>query len=65
MNGEFPEPESEFYVLETFPLRGGGSVTNFAAGPFRDPDEARRSRAFILEECPSRNVHCAEHRSCE
>lgn len=65
MNGEFPEPDPAFYVLEKFPLGGGGSITEFVAGPFLDPDAARRVRDQIRAASPGRNVHCVEHVSVE
>ena len=65
MNGEFPEPESSFYVLETHRLDGGGSVTVFAAGPYETPDAAKASREQLHTAEPARNLHCAEYRTYE
>lgn len=61
MNGEFPEPEPRYYVLETNRLDGGGSATIFAAGPYADPDQARATRDQLHRAEPGRNLHCAEH----
>lgn len=61
MSGEFPEPESSFYVLETNRLDRGGLVTMFAAGPYDDPDKARAARNQLHAAEPGRNLHCAEH----
>lgn len=59
---EHSAPEASFYVLETFRRAGGGSITDLAYGPFSSPDQARIKRDRVLEETPSRNVHCAEFR---
>ncbi|MAS10314.1 hypothetical protein [Salinisphaera sp.] len=65
MTGEFPEPESTYYVLETNRLDGGGSVTVFAAGPYLTPDEAKTAREQLHSAEPVRNLHCAEYRTYE
>ncbi|ROO30626.1 hypothetical protein SAOR_01855 [Salinisphaera orenii MK-B5] len=57
---EFPEPSSEYYVTERFELAGGQTVTEFVAGPFDDPDDARHARDFIRRDAPSRRVRCVE-----
>ena len=57
---EFPEPPRTYYVMETFSLAGGGRLTDFAAGPFDDPDTARRVRDSIRAREPGRCVHCVE-----
>ena len=56
-----PITESQFYVCETFTLRGGCRLTEFAAGPFEHPDEARRARDRIHESEPARCVHCVTY----
>lgn len=55
---EFPEEGHSYYVAETFTLEGGCRLIDWAAGPFGDPDEARRVRDHIRETEPSRCVHC-------
>lgn len=65
MSGEFPEPESTYYVLETHRLDGGGSATVFAAGPYDDPGKARSAREQLHAAEPARNLHCAEYRVFE
>lgn len=57
---EFPEHPRRYFVAETFTLRGGARVTDFVAGPFDHPDEARRARDAIRASEPSRCVHCVE-----
>ena len=60
---EFPEPTSEYYVMERFDLAGGRTVTEFVAGPFDDPDDARHARDLIRRVESSRCVHCCEVKS--
>lgn len=55
-----PVTESQFYVCETFTLKGGSRLTEFMAGLFEYPDQARHARDRIRESEPARCVHCVE-----
>lgn len=57
---EYPTPNPAYYVCEQFTLENGKRLTDFAAGPFEHPDEARRARDAIRAQEPSRCVHCTE-----
>lgn len=59
---EFPEPDVSFYVAETFHA-GRGNVTDYVAGPFQHPDQARQARDQIRAADQTRNVHCVEVRA--
>lgn len=59
---EYPESDASYYVCEQFPLEGGGTLTDFAAGPFEHPDQARQARDRMRSLEPTRRVHCVETR---
>lgn len=59
---EYPEPNTLYYVSETFRL-ARRSRTEWVSGPFEAPDGARRERDRMRRETPSRDLHCVEVRS--
>lgn len=57
---EIPESKRRFYVTEAYELVARQRVSEFVAGPFDHPDEARNARDFMRHDAPSRCVQCVE-----